>query len=224
MNLGSEPSSPPVRGHPGYGSFPDGFFDRADETADGLFYGQPRLVTHIDDRAIAAVGELYVRLGITGVVLDLMGSWVSHFHTPPADLTVLGMNPTELDANEAATRTLVQDLNLDPTLPFETNSFDGAVCCVSVDYLCQPLEVFDEVARVVCPGGRFLCTFSNRCFPTKAIRGWHLADDAGHTEIVAEYFRVTGPWSTAPVIEAVLPPGFGTDPLFAVHATVAAAA
>ena len=63
--------------------FPEGFFDRADDTADPIFYAVPRLVTHIDDDAIAAVGALYEELGIDGDVLDLMSSWVSHFVTPP---------------------------------------------------------------------------------------------------------------------------------------------
>ena len=44
--------------------FPPGFFDRSDPTDDDRFYDAPRLVTHIDDRAIAAVGELYAELGI----------------------------------------------------------------------------------------------------------------------------------------------------------------
>ena len=67
-----------------------------------------------------------------------MSSWISHFRTPPAELTVLGMNATELDANEAATARVVQDLNLDPTLPFPDDTFTGATCCVSVDYLTRP--------------------------------------------------------------------------------------
>ena len=70
--------------------FPPEFYERADSSPDPAFYFLPRLVTHIDDHAIAAVGALYDELGITGQVLDLMGSWVSHFRTPPARLTVLG--------------------------------------------------------------------------------------------------------------------------------------
>ena len=83
--------------------FPDGFFAREDETDDAGFYALPRLVTHIDDDAIAAVGLLYEELGVNGDVLDLMSSWVSHFRTPPRHLRVLGMNARELDANPAAT-------------------------------------------------------------------------------------------------------------------------
>jgi len=52
--------------------FPEGFFRRADEGADRSFYVPDRLVTHIDERAIAAVGALYEQLGLVGRVLDLM--------------------------------------------------------------------------------------------------------------------------------------------------------
>ena len=72
--------------------FAPGFFDRADPTPDTRFYVPPRFVTHIDNDAISAVGDLYAELGIDGDVLDLMGSWVSHFRSPPRHLTVLGMN------------------------------------------------------------------------------------------------------------------------------------
>jgi hypothetical protein len=49
-----------------YDGFPDGFFARADESPDDRFYVPPRLVTHIDEGAIAAVGDLYDELGLTG--------------------------------------------------------------------------------------------------------------------------------------------------------------
>jgi hypothetical protein len=39
--------------------FPAGAFRRYDETPDERFYSIPRLVTHIDDRAIAVVTQLY---------------------------------------------------------------------------------------------------------------------------------------------------------------------
>lgn len=203
--------------------FPPGFFDRADPSPDAGFYRPLRLVTHIDDGAIAAVGALYAELGIgvdgDGEVLDLMSSWVSHFVTTPRRLTVLGMNDDELVANPQAQARVVHDLNADPALPFPADSFDAAVCCVSVDYLVRPIEVFTEVARVVRPGGPFVCTFSNRCFPTKAIRGWLYASDAEHGEIVAEYFRQAGGFDE-PVIERRTPPGHFGDPLWAVWGTV----
>ncbi len=33
-----------------------------------------------------------------------------------------------------------------------------------------------------------MCTFSNRCFPTKAINGWLSTDDRGHCAIVAREY------------------------------------
>ena len=197
--------------------FPAGFFDRADPADDAAFYVPARLVVHIDDSAIAAVGALYDELGLGGSVLDLMGSWVSHFRRPPTDLTVLGMNAAELAANPAASATVVHDLNAEPRLPFADGTFDAAVCCVSVDYLVHPVDVFRDVARVVRPGGPFVCTFSNRCFPTKAIRGWLATSDDEHCRLVAEYFRRAGGWG-APTAQRRSPPTHPGDPLFAVWA------
>src|SRR5207244_11607008 len=114
-------------------------------------------------------------------------------------LTVLGMNAEELEANPQAAATVIHDLNADPRMPFEDDSFDAAVCCVSVDYLVRPVEVFADVARVVGPGGPFVCTFSNRCFPTKAIRGWLASTDEDHCRIVAAYFRWARRWTAAVV-------------------------
>jgi SAM-dependent methyltransferase len=202
-----------VRDH----EFPTGFFDRADPSADPLFYSWPRLVTHIDEAAIAAVGALYEELDVAGDVLDLMGSWVSHFRRPPRRLTVLGMNAEELAANPHAAATVIHDLNADPRLPFEADSFDAAVCCVSVDYLTRPVEVFADVARVVRPAGMFVCTFSNRCFPSKAIRGWLYATDERRAEIVASYFRLAEGWGE-PTVDRRTPPLHRGDPLFAVWA------
>ena len=200
-------------------TFVPGFFDRADPADDAEFYSWPRLVTHIDQGAIAAVGALYDELGVAGRVLDLMASWVSHFRQAPAHLTVMGMNAEELAANGHAHDRLVHDLNSDPRLPFPARAFDAAVCCVSVDYLTRPFEVFADVARVLRPGGLFVCTFSNRCFPTKAIRGWLESTDEQHCAIVSSYFRLSGAW-TEPVAQRRTPPLHTGDPLFAVWARV----
>ena len=196
--------------------FPPGFFARVDESGDDRFYAFDRLLTHIDEGAIAAVTELYDGLELTGDVLDICSSWISHFPSPPARLVALGMNATELAANDAADEWLVHDLNADPTLPFDDGSFDAVTCCVSVDYLTRPLGVFAEVARVLRPDGLFMCTFSNRCFPTKAIRGWLSTDDEGHCAIVSAYFELTTGF-TEPAVQ-LRNPGTSGDPLHAVWA------
>ena len=168
-------------------SWPPGFFERQDPSDDADFYAAPRFVTHIDEGAIRAVGELYDELGLPdGRVLDLMGSWVSHLlRRPGGGLVVLGMNAAELAANPLAEEHVLRDLNRDPQLPFADAAFDAVTCCVSIDYLVRPVEVLREIARVLRPQGVVVITFSNRCFPTKAIRGWLVTDDADHLAIVA---------------------------------------
>lgn len=203
-------------------AYPEWFFDRDDPTPDGDFYDVPRLVTHIDAGAIAALGELYTELGVDAPqqrVLDLMSSWVSHLRRPPGELVVVGMNAAELDANPLATDRVVRDLNVDPRLPFPDASFDAALCCVSVDYLVRPIEVLAETARVLRPGGTVVITFSNRCFPTKVIHGWMATDDPAHTAIVADYLRRAGGFDEPQTSRRTPDPAYYRgDPLYAVVA------
>ncbi len=173
---------------------PEGFA-RGDAADDSVFYSKPRFVQHIDARAIATIGALYGRLiPEGGRVLDLMSSWTSHL---PATLEMrsvdgLGLNADELAANERLTRHVVHDLNRDPRLPFDDGAFDAAVCTVSVEYLTRPFEVFDEMARVLAPGGIFIVTFSNRWFPSKAIRVWKELHPFERMGLVREFFSRSG--------------------------------
>ena len=152
-----------------------------------------------------------------------MSSWVSHLRSAPERLVVLGMNAAELDANPMATERVVRDLNVDPTLPFDDACFDAVLCCVSVDYLVRPVEVLAEAARVLRPGAPAVLTFSNRCFPTKAVHGWLSTDDDGRCAIVAEYVRRAAGFAE-PEISLRTPPGrerggrYRGDPLYAVVA------
>lgn len=195
-------------------------FQRADDSDDALFYREPRLVTHIDDAAIAAATAFYrAHLPPGGRILDLMSSWVSHL---PEDVTFvrvegLGMNADELAANPRLTGWRVHDLNRSPELPYEDASFDAAIVTVSVQYLVRPLEVFAEVGRVLVPGAPFIVTFSNRCFPTKAVAAWWALDDAGHIELVRLYFRHSGAFDPATAFD-LSPVAPASDPLFAVMA------
>jgi SAM-dependent methyltransferase len=193
-------------------------FRRLDESPDAEFYAVPRFVTHIDEGAIAAVTHLYrERLPGGGAILDLMSSWVSHL---PSDVAygrvmALGMNAEELAANPRADGWVVHDLNVDPRLPFAADEFDGAVICVSVDYLVRPVEVLRDLGRVVRAGGPLVVTFSNRCFPTKVIAAWRWLDDDGHVALVTGFVREAGRWTAIEALDRS--PGAG-DPLFAVVA------
>ena len=147
-------------------------FDRQDDGADLGFYAPARLVTHIDQGAVAALSSFY--RGIIpagGRVLDLMSSWVSHLPEDVAyDVVGHGMNADELAANPRLGRWFVQDLNREPKLQEPDASFDAVLVCVGVQYLQQPLTVFQEVRRVLHLGGVVVVSFSNRCFRRKRWR------------------------------------------------------
>lgn len=96
---------------------------------------------------------------------------------------------------------VVHDLNKDPSLPFPDASFDAVTCAVSVDYLTKPLEVFREIHRVLKPGGRAAMSFSNRCFPTKAVAVWTATGDEGEGHVCVGLgcpVRCSGPRAAVP--------------------------
>lgn len=195
-------------------------FRREDESPDAEFYREARFVTHIDDEAIAAAAMFYgTVLSEGGCVLDLMSSWVSHLPVDARyqEVVGLGMNEAELQRNPQLTDYTVHDLNADPVLPYTNERFDGAVCTVSVQYLLRPAEVFAEVARVLKPGAPFVVTFSNRCFPTKAVGAWRMLDDQGHANLIGLYFELSGAFDE-PQAYLLREPGRGYDPLYAIAA------
>ena len=179
-------------------------FARYDETDDAQFYVQPRFVEHIDEGAIAAVVDLHREvLPAGGVILDCMSSWVSHL---PGDVTYervvgLGMNASELAANPRLDSYVVHNLNLDAHLPFDDTMFDGIEICVSIQYLQNPVAVLEDLARVAKPGARIVVSYSNRCFPTKAVAVWQQLSDRGHGELVRSYLEQAGRWNTIAVID-----------------------
>ncbi len=200
------------------GDLPVNYFQRYDETQDERFYEQPRLVTHIDEGAIAAVTELYREFfPPDGAILDLMSSWVSHL--PPEvkyrRVVGVGMNAVELAANERLHERIVLNLNCTSSLPFGDGEFDGAGICVSVQYLTQPVAVCREIRRVLRPGASLVVSFSNRCFPTKAVAVWQALDDHGHGQLVQRYFQDAGNWTEIQILDRSPRRGWG-DPLYAV--------
>jgi SAM-dependent methyltransferase len=199
-------------------SLPPDAFRRYDETPDEEFYKTSRLVTHIDDKAIAAVTQLYREFFPPGgEILDLMSSWISHL--PPEieyrRVFGLGMNEVELRRNERLDAYLVQNLNTNPRLPFGDAEFDGVGICVSIDYLTRPIEVLREVGRVLRVGGPTIISFSNRCFPSKAVAIWHQLDDRGHMRLVERYLEEAGNFDNIRSLERSSRRMF-SDPLYAV--------
>jgi SAM-dependent methyltransferase len=144
------------------GTFPPGFFDRAEP-------GRPD-TPGLDDAALAALRDLYDDLGIDGRVIGLCAGTAEHFNVPPDELVTHPI--TELP------------------LPYPDASFDDALCFEGLAALTDPLAAFAEVARILRPGGRFVCSFTSRR-PAAAIRGWLATDDAGRVRIARRYFALT---------------------------------
>ncbi|KAK4522849.1 hypothetical protein GAYE_PCTG30G0739 [Galdieria yellowstonensis] len=195
-------------------------FSRLDESNDQLFYSQPRLVYHIDEFAIRALTKFYKNNFVPGAdILDVCSSWVSHF---PEDYKAgfvagIGLNELELSKNSRLDEYHVIDLQENPTFPYPNDRFDIVTMVVSVDYLIKPLQVFREIGRVLRPGGTAYISFSNRCFPTKAVSIWLASNDMQRVYIVGSFFHYSGMFTTPRAYD--LSPNFGiTDPLYMVTA------
>lgn len=195
-------------------------FERLDENDDTLFYTLPRKLVHIDEGAIAAAGQCIAQtFAPGGVILDLMSSWRTHLPEGfvKQKCIGLGLNADEMADNPDLDEYIVHNLNVDPQLPFADASFDGVVVTVSIQYMIRPVEVFAEVNRILKPGCPFLVLYSNRMFPTKAIRLWQMLRDKGRAELISAYFQQAGGYEAA-VFEDWSPNPSGSDPMFAVYA------
>jgi hypothetical protein len=202
---------------------------KLDDTDDTLFYDFPRFVTHVDEGFIQQLTKLYrERLQPNTRIFDMMSSWVSHLpeETTFAHVEGHGMNGEELARNPRLNHYFVQDLNKNPKLPLEDQSFDAVLNTVSVQYLQYPEAVFSEIHRILKPGGLAIVSFSNRMFFQKAIQGWREGTETSRIEMVKGYFAGLAGFSEPEAIvrESQLPSILqmfgisGSDPFYAVIA------
>lgn len=198
--------------------FPLEFFTRVDDTDDMEFYSFPRMVTHVDDSTIVALtAYLNEQLPPSPSVLDLMSSWVSHLPFREYESVVaLGMNAEELAANVQATEWDVHDLNRTPQTPYENERFDWVLISFSVQYLTQPQAVFNDLARVIRPGGKLLIAISHRCFPTKAIQAFHVLSPTERLRFIALFIEAGGSYTTPTFIDRS---PTDADPLWLIQAS-----
>lgn len=176
---------------------------KLDESDDRLFYSHPRFVTHVDEGFIDQLTHLYGdRLKPNSRIFDMMSSWVSHL---PEEMTFAhveghGLNAEELAKNPRLDHYFVQDLNDNPHLPLEDQSFDAVLNAVSVQYIQHPEMVFSEIHRILKPGGIAIISFSNRMFYQKAIQAWREGNEASRVALVKRYFQAVEGFSNPEAI------------------------
>ena len=195
------------------------FFKREDESDDSLFYREPRLLVHIDEYAITAIGEYFsAALPHAGLILDLMSSWRTHL---PEDfvkeqLVGLGLNAVELEKNPQLDHRIVQDINNLPSLPFRDSCINAVVITVSAQYLIKPVEIFREVNRVLEDHGSFHIIYSNRMFPSKAVAIWQALDDYQRGQLLTSYFAVSTGWEQPKILDISPKLEISSDPVYVV--------
>jgi len=174
---------------------------------DRAFYATPRLCTHVDDAFLGQLTELYrQKIPPGGTVFDVCSSWISHLPEDVRYERVVGhgMNAEELEKNPRLDAFFVKNLNTEAIrFAVAEKSFDAVLCCVSVQYLQKPEEVFAEVYRVLKPGGCFIVSFSNRMFYEKALASWRDGTGYSRALLVKDYFGAVDGFTKPEVITDV---------------------
>ncbi|MCL9815712.1 methyltransferase domain-containing protein [Natronocalculus amylovorans] len=186
---------------------------KIDTDDDGQFYELPRFVTHADDGFTSRLTTVYEsKLTPGDRVFDAMSSWISFLPDVQLEYVVgQGLNKAELEANDRLDEYFVQDFNNDQTLPLSENSFDIVCCALSVQYLQYPGDLFSEFGRILTPNGSAIVSFTNRMFPTKAIRAWRTRSMDERAALVEAYYTAGGFSETERIVAQPQ-----TDPFYAV--------
>jgi SAM-dependent methyltransferase len=186
----------------------------------------------LDSLALRTDEEIIASLVVeeAAVILDLMAGWDSHIPESirPSKVVGLGLNERELESNPRLSEYIIHDINKDPRLPFEDASFDVVLNTVSIDYMTKPVEIFREVGRILRPGGLFLVIFSNRMFPSKAIRIWKESSEDERIILVEDFFKASMSFEKPTVFVSIGKPRpkedkysaylKTSDPIYAVYA------
>ena len=188
----------------------------------------PRIVLHLDERALPAVWGAYnALLPRDGCLLELGAVWKTLLppRFPRRQLVGLGASAVEMVPNSHLDRKIVHDLNADPRLPFADETFDGAFCTNAVPYLTHPVEVFGEVRRVLRPKSPFVIVFGRSFFADRAVRVWRETDDRHHIALVRAFFTRSStperPWGDPADETLNREGGLFSPPVYLVHATAA---
>lgn len=170
-------------------------FIRKIEDDDVVFYNAIDTIPVLDQAALEQLTHFYSKyLKDNSTILDLMPGVDSHIpdNLENIDIIGLGLKEQDLKENSALNQYTLHDLNKQPELPFDAQQFDAFVCSFSVEYMVQPVKVFQQIARILKPGGVLLVGFSDRFFEKKGIGLWDDLHTFERMGIILEYFRQAG--------------------------------
>ena len=147
---------------------------KIDEQDDSFFYTEPRFVHHLDHNFRLHLTKYYENLiPLESTILDLMSSWVSHLPKRKYHRVIgHGMNKLELERNPILDSYWLQNLNINKTIPLDSNSLDYCLIVAGWQYLQYPECISREIYRVTKPNGRLVISFSNRAFWQKSPNIW----------------------------------------------------
>ena len=167
-------------------------FLRKTEDDDSIFYASIETKPAVDQVAIEQLNQFYSeQLKDNTKILDLMCGPESHLpdHFRAIDVTGLSLKQDDLDANQRLKQRIIHDINKSPQLPFKDDEFDAIICSFSIEYIIQPHELFQHLARILKPGGQLIISFSEHYYQQKVIALWEDVHPFERMGIVLEYFR-----------------------------------
>ncbi|CAM9801418.1 unnamed protein product, partial [Discosporangium mesarthrocarpum] len=173
------------------------YFDRADEQDDELAYQEPRMNAFLTAEAKEATVEHYKRFLMPGTDILELGASVDSYLPEGVEfnrVVGVGMNLEEMEANPALSGgRIVQNINKNGALPFESDSFDFVLLPNFLQYLSDPRFLMREVYRVLKPKGLCMVPFTSKGaykdLEKKEIKMWKTMNDAQHMWIIGSFFK-----------------------------------
>jgi SAM-dependent methyltransferase len=169
------------------------------ETAPETAACHPR----VGEEELQLLREAYGRLlgeGDFPQVLDLLGG-SDRFTSPDAvgSLTSPAPSAPTTGSHRRLMLQIADELNEQPGLPFEDESFDAVLVTLDVGALRQPLEVFREVGRVLRPAGLVAVSFGAGGHDEAHTRLWALAGGRERLMLAEAFIEFAAAGFTAPV-------------------------
>ena len=106
-------------------------------------------------------GESIKQAGYTDANLSLSTRCTSACNTGGDHIRV----NIELEHNPVCRHRRAFDVNGNRPLPWPDASFDALLIHAASEYVCEPERLFDEIHRLLSPGGRLIVSFSDHFLP-----------------------------------------------------------